>query len=252
LAGNLDFLRQNWYSALAMFTKISSITLAILMFLMLLGSQSHLYVLAGSVVVLIFAAFAINFKRLNFSWPHLLLPSIYLIGAAGVFAIIPSTIIRISFLFLASVLFYLLEVKLGKESHFLQNIYLLSVFAIYLGMFALQFYFNLQIWYLVPLSFIVTYFLAVQGLAGFSLPAKKYFYLLIALIAAEATWGMAFWPTHYFVNSVILFCIFYLLWLFAFSAFFGKLSRAKIYWQLTLIAIVVIVTLSTAAWRPLR
>lgn len=235
-----------------MFTKISSLTLAILLFLVLLGTQTNLYVYGAAIVVLIFASLAINFKRLNFTWPHLLLPCIYLVGVGGVSAIIGSPTIRLVFLVAASIIFYFLELKLGHESHFLQNVYLLSVFALYLTLFALAFYFNLQILLVVGFSFILTYILAVGGLAGFSLPAKKYFHILTALLCAEVVWGLSFWPTHFFVDAVILFCFFYLLWLFSFSAFFGKLTRQKIYWQLTLIAIVLAVTLLTAAWRPLR
>jgi hypothetical protein len=235
-----------------MFTRISSLTLAVLLFLVLLGSQGNFYIYAISIVVLIFATFAINFRRLNFTWPHLLLPTIYLLGVASVFAVVTSSTFRLVFLILACILFYMLEMKLGKESHFLQNIYLLSVFALYLGLFALEFYFNLRVWYLIPLVFLLTYFLAVQGFAGFSLPAKRHFYFLVALVVSEAAWGLVFWPTHYFVDSVVLFCVFYLLWLFSFSAFFGRLSKQKIYWQLTLVAVVLVVTLATAAWRPLH
>ncbi|MBX4187150.1 MAG: hypothetical protein KW802_02750 [Candidatus Doudnabacteria bacterium] len=235
-----------------MFTRISSLILAILMFLVFLGSAANIYVFAASVVILIFATLAINFKRLNFTWPHLMLPLIYLLSAGSVFAIISSPQERVVFLLLASITFYLLEIKLGKESHFLQNIYLLSTFALYLALFALQFYFNLRVWYVVPIAFVITYLLSIQGFAGFSLPSKKYFHLLMAMVAGEATWGLSFWPTHYFVNAVILFCFFYVLWLFSFSAFFGKLTRQKVYWQLTLVAIVLILTLSTAAWRPLK
>lgn len=235
-----------------MFTRISSITLAILLFLVLFGAQSNLYVLAISLVVLIFASLAINYKRLNFTWPHLLLPVIYLLAVGSVFSVLISPTFRLIFLILASLVFYILEMKLGKESHFLQNIYLLSVFGIYLGLFAVQFYFNLKVWWVVPMVFLTTYFFAIQGFAGFSLPSKRFFYFLIALVVAESALGLTFWPTYFFVDSVVLFCIFYLLWLFAFSAFFGKLTRQKIYWQLTLVAIVLILTLSTAAWRPLR
>ncbi len=235
-----------------MFTRISSITLAILLFLVLLGSRANFYVLGVSVVILIFATLAINFKRLNFTWPHLLLPSIYLLGVASMFAIITNPSIRLIFLIAASLTFYFLEMKLGRESHFLQNIYLLSVFALYLTVFAVEFYFNLKIWLIIILVFIVTYILAVQGLTGFSVPAKRYFYFLISLICAQAAWGLSFWPTHFFVNSVVVFCIFYLLWLFSFSAFFGRLNRQKIYWQIMLIALVLALTLGTAAWRPLR
>ncbi len=223
-----------------------------MLFLVLLGSQGNPYIYATSIVVLIFAAFAINFKRLNFTWPHLLLPTIYLLGVGPVFAVIGDANFRLIFLIIACLLFYVLEMKLGRESHFLQNIYLISVFAVYLGLFAVQFEYNLNVWWMIPLVFGLTYMLAVQGLAGFSLPAKRYFYVLIAIVISEAAWGLFFWPTHFFVDSVVLFCIFYLLWLFSFSAFFGKLSRAKIYWQLSLIAFVLAVTLGTAAWRPLH
>jgi len=239
-----------------MFTRISSLALAILLAIMLWASiknsDPNFYLLAASIVVMIFASFAINFKRLNFTWPHLLLPAIYLLAVGSVFAILPGRGEQVAFLFFAAVVFYFLEFRIGRESHFLQNIYLLSSFAIFLGLFALEFYFNLKIWLILPLVFLSTYILAVQGLAGFSLPAKKYFYLMIALVCTEAAWGLIFWPTHFFVDAVVMFCIFYILWLFSFSAFFGKLSRAKIYWQLSLIVIVLILTLSTAAWRPLR
>jgi hypothetical protein len=230
--------------------------LAILLFILLWATvrenQPHFYLLAASLVAMIFITFAVNFKRLNFTWPHLLLPTIYLLGAVSVFVVITNPTIRLIFLLVACGVFYFLEFKLGRESHFLQNIYLLSGFAMYVGLFAVQFYFNLKIWMILPLVFLITYLLAIQGLAGFSLPAKKYFYLLTAIVATEACWGLTFWPTHFFANAVVLFSIFYLIWLFAFSAFFGKLSRQKIYWQLILVVLVLTLTLSTTPWRPLR
>lgn len=234
-----------------MFTRISSFILAILLFLVFLGSAANLYVFAASVAILIFASLAINFKRLNFTWPHLMLPVIFLIASGSVFTIINSSTLRLVFLVAIAVTFYFLEIKLGRESHFLQNVYLLSVFALFLSLSAFGFYFNVRVWLIVPMVFLMTYLLAIQGFAGFSLPSKKYFHLLIALVVAEVAWGLSFWPTHFFVNAVIIFCFFYILWLFSFSAFFGKLTRQKVYWQLTLVTIVLALTLATAAWRPL-
>lgn len=235
-----------------MFNRISSLTLAIVFFLLLFGSRGHLYLLAGALVVMIFATMAINFKRLNFTWPHLLLPEIYLIGVTGLFSLIPGSTLRIIFLICAAAVFYLLEIKLGRESHFLQNIYLLSVIAWYVSLFGFQFYFHLPAVVIVAAVFISTYLFGLQGFAGFSLPAKKYFYLILALICAEVAWGLSFWPTHFFINAVVSFSVYYLLWLFAFSAFFGKLSRQKIYWQIILIVILLILSLTTTAWRPLK
>ncbi|OGE80083.1 MAG: hypothetical protein A2660_00330 [Candidatus Doudnabacteria bacterium RIFCSPHIGHO2_01_FULL_45_18] len=238
-----------------MFNRISSTTLGLLMLVLLLGSTagntSNYYVLGWSIAVLILASLVINFKRLNFTWPHLLLPIIYLISSGSIFAIITDSTWRLVFLIVASVVFGILEMKLGRESHFLQNVYLLSVFGLYLALFAVEFYFDLQIWWFVLAVFALTYFLAIQGFAGFDLPAKKYFYLLLAMICAEAAWGLSFWPIYFLAAAVILFCFYYVLWLFAFSAFFGRLTRQKVYWQLALVTIVLFLTLSTAAWKPL-
>jgi hypothetical protein len=234
-----------------MFNKISSLTLAFLLFLLLLGSAANFYVGVISAIILLVAATIINYKRLGWNWPHLMLPVFYLLGVGGVFMIVPNPTLRVVFLVFAAILFYLLQANLGRESHLLQNIFLITVFLLYLTVFAFQFYLNLNQGWLVMLVFAVTYVLIVQGFAGFSLPTKKYFKLIIAMLGAQIAWGLSLWPTHYVVNAVIMFCAFYLLWLFSFSAFFGRLSSKKVYWQLTLVSIVVLITLVTARWEPL-
>src|SRR5262249_14596300 len=156
--------------------------------------------------------------RLNFSWPHLMLPVLYLVGVGIVYAAISGYTLRLTFLLVAAVTFYFLETKLGKESHFLQNIFLLSVFSWYVGLYGIHFYFKLPAIFFFILIFLATYLFAVQGFAGFHQPSKKYFYILLSLVCAEAALGLLLWPTHYFVDAVVLFCVFYLIWLFSFSA----------------------------------
>jgi hypothetical protein len=235
----------------AMFNRISSLILAILLFLLLLGSAANFYVVLVSTAILVIATLVLNYKRLGFSWPQLLLPCFYLVGVGAVFMILPSPALRLAYLLSTSFLFYLLELNLGKESHLLQNIYLSSVFMLYLGIYAFQFYFHLGNFWLVALMFAATYLFIVQGFAGFSLPAKRYFKFLVAWVLAQLAWGLSLWPTHFMVNAVLSFCMFYLLWIFAFSAFFGKLTHKKIYWQLTLVGIVILATLLTASWKPI-
>lgn len=234
-----------------MFNRLSSLILAILLFAILAGSANNFYVFAASLAILLIATFSINVKRVGLSWPHLLLPVFFLLGIGGVFVIITASGARIAFLLGASILFYLLESNLGKESHLLQNIYLFSVFSLFLGMFSAFFYFHLPTLLLVFGTYVIAYVLIVQGYAGFSLPAKKYFHFLTAVVCAEVAWGLTFWPTHYFVNAVVLFCVFYLIWIFSFSAFFGKLNWKKAYWQLGLVGLALIITLASAAWQPL-
>lgn len=231
--------------------QIPSIILASLLFLALFNAASDLNTVLASGLVLIVTTFAFNLKRLGWSWPHLLLPVLFLVAVNAIFVLLPHPTFRLIFLIISTVLFYFLENQLGGMSHFLQNIYLLSVFAIFLGLFAVQFYFHLNVGWLVIFIFVASFLLIVQGFAGFSLPAKKYFSFLVALIISEVAWGVSLWPTHFLVNAVVVFCAFYLLWFFAFSAFFGKLSAKKIYWQLVLVGLVLALTLGTAAWKPL-
>lgn len=234
-----------------MFNKISSLTLSILLFLVFLGSASNLSVFLVSLAILIIATFVINVKRVGFLISHLALPTFYLLSAGIIFSIITSSTLRLIFLFIAAFLFLLIEIQLGKESHFLQNIYLLSAFSIFIGIFSAQFYFNFSIYWIGLISFVSSYFLIVQGFAGILLPLKKYFSFVIALVCGQLALGLALWPTYFLVNAIVLFCAFYLLWLFAVSVFFGKLSRKKIYWQLALVILVLAITLSSAAWKPL-
>jgi hypothetical protein len=237
-----------------MFNRISSLVLGIAMFVVFYGSirsVNDFYVFLVSLALLLLAVTIINIKRLGFSWPHILLPVIYIVGVSSIFVVITGPTLRTVFLAVSSIILYWVELQLGRESHFLQNVYLFSAFAWFLGLFALHFYLDVPTALVVVAAFAITYLLISQGFAGFSLPAKKDFNFLVSLVCAQSAWGLVFWPTHYLVNAIVLFCLFYLLWIFSFSAFFGKLSVKKIYWQLALVSLVLLLTLTTAAWRPL-
>ena len=228
--------------------------LAIAMFMVFTGSvrtDNDFYIFLASLCLVLVAVTIINIKRLGFAWPHVLLPIIYIVGVGSIFIMITDSIFRTIFLLAAAAVLYGLEMQLGRESHFLQNVYLFSVFAWFLGLFAVIFYLDVDTEWAVLAGFLSSYLLIAQGFVGFSLPAKKYFNFLIALLCAQAVWGLLFWPTHYLVNAVVLFSVFYLLWIFSFSAFFGKLSVKKIYWQLALVFLVLVITLTTASWQPL-
>jgi hypothetical protein len=239
-----------------MFNRISSVILTILLFLLSWWSISglnpeSLTVFAVSLGVFTVSVTVVNWKRVGNSLPHLLLPIFYLLGFGSIFVVLTSSWWRFAFLIPACLVFYFVEMQLGKESHFLQNIYLFSVFAIFVGLNAFQFYFHLSLLWMALATFVFSYFLIIQGFAGFSLPVKKYFSFLIATVCAEAALGLGLWPTYYVVNACIIFAIFYLLWIFSFSAFFGKLSRNKIYWQLSLVTLMILLVLVTTNFKQL-
>lgn len=235
-----------------MYQRISSILLAVFMFLGFSFVQTDFQRLVFLTLGLILVATVINIRRLGFVWPHLLLPILFLAAAGSTYAMLNYEAIRIWFLVAGCLAFYFLEIKLGQESHFLQGLFLLSAFGLFVTLFAADFYFRInQIW-MFAAGYFVAWLLITQGLAGFELPAKKYFVQLIALIVAQTALGLSLWPTHFAASGAVLFLIFYLLWIFAVSAFFGKLSRTKIYWQLGLAAIALLAILATTPWRPLN
>jgi hypothetical protein len=239
-----------------MFNRVSSLILTLLLLMIFWWSAqavnpSSLTVFVVSLGLFIVSTFIVNIRRLGTSWPHLMLPVFYLLGMGSIFMVLTTSAMRLLFLIPAAFVFYMIELELGRESHFLQNVFLFSAFAIFVGLFGLQFYFHLNYIWMTLLIFFASYGLIMQGFAGFSLPVKKYFSFLIAFVCAQAAWGLSLWPTYYVVNALIAFSIFYLLWIFSFSAFFGKLTRNKIYWQLGLVLIILAVTLSTTSFRPL-
>jgi hypothetical protein len=114
----------------------------------------------------------------------------------------------------------------------------------------LFYYFRLNFVWLFFGTFVLTWLLILQGFAGFGISGKKYFYVIIPLLCSELALGVAAWPTHFFVNAVVTFSAYYLLWVLAFAAFLGKLNRNKIYWQLFFVTFILALTLLTAAWKP--
>ncbi|OGE81218.1 MAG: hypothetical protein A3E98_02080 [Candidatus Doudnabacteria bacterium RIFCSPHIGHO2_12_FULL_48_11] len=234
-----------------MFERISPIVLAGLFLLAVLGSGRDLPLLAGLVVVVAFIATVVNYRRFGLYWSHLLLPVLYLLGVGGVYATVSDIAVKSIFLGGSVIGFYFLERQLGKESHLLQNLYLVSAFLIYLAIFAMRFYFaSLSIWWSLMFIAFATWLLIVQGFAGITSSSKKYFILATVLAITELALGLILWPTLYFVNAAVVFLVFYLFWLLAFSAFFGKLTPKKIYWQISLVGLALIIVISTAAWQP--
>src|SRR3989338_1601211 len=161
---------------------ISSLLLAVLLFLGFTGGASNIFLLAAILAGLILLAFIVNFTRLGFAWPHLLLPTFFLLAAGFTQAIIISNFGRMIFVVIAAILFYFLETRLGRESHYLQGMYLMSIFGIYTGLFSLRFYLNLNIWLLAGAIIFFTSLFSLQGYAGFDLSTKRSFIFVTVLV----------------------------------------------------------------------
>lgn len=76
--------------------------------------------------------------------------------------------------------------------------------------------------------------------------------LIGTLVMAELTWVLQFWPIHFFSLAVVSLAGFYLIFMFSHLQSIGKLSSRKIYFQVSLIALVVLLTLLSSPWQPIN
>lgn len=234
-----------------MFDKLSSLFFSGLLFLLLFNSQESVYVLLGSAVALIIAILAVNIRKVGLAWSHQFISLTYIVAVFSGFVLVPSQNFRLVFLIAGCILFYFVQINLGKESQLLQNVFLGSLFIIYTAIFSLQHYQNISIWLLLILVFVLTLIFSIQGFAGFSTSSKKHFIFILTIFCVEAFVALYLWPIYFLIKGAILFLLFYLFWVFATANFFGKLTAKKIIFQSTIVFICIVVLLLSTTWHKL-
>lgn len=70
-------------------------------------------------------------------------------------------------------------------------------------------------------------------------------------VMVEFTWVLLFWPVHFFTQAVASLAVFYLMFMLSYLRSIGKLTRPKIYFQVSLISFIVIIALLSSAWEPI-
>lgn len=175
---------------------------------------------------------------------ELLLPLLLLVGIFGTAA--ASTITGTFFGVLGAYLvfhFYRLfpsrVPRIMLETFTLYTVFLYSAFV-----WSINYYFSPQPW--VTLILIVAGFFAMFRQSESLLGAW-----VGTLIMAEFAWVLLFWPVHFFTAAVVMLAVFYLIYMISHLSLIGKLSRRKIYFQVSLISIVVLIALLSSAWQPI-
>ena len=185
----------------------------------------------------------------------LLLPFLYLVGIFGTVAA-TSTGIGLFFAIFASYLFYFYHnhfpspIPLYIEQTFtLYGAFLLSVF-----LWSLNFVFTPPWWVVSLLMFAGFFPLFLQAFYKMARSAGEAGFdaFVAALLMVEISWAVLFWPVHFFTAAVVSFGAFYLLYLISMQYFKNRLNRRKIYFQVSLISIVVLITLMSSSWQPIK
>lgn len=230
----------------------------------LLGNRSGaqrlgtFYLAAAASAVLILVSQWRRLKEHTSSRPDLLwlvMPAVFLIGVFGTVAAAPAGI-GLFLAVLASYIFYYYHrhfpspIPLYLEQTFvLYGAFLLSVF-----LWSLNFYFTPPGW---VISLVI--------LAGFFPLFWQAFYkmkhsagdaaldgLVAALLLVEMSWVMLYWPVHFFTTAVVSFTAFYLVYMLSVQYFKGRLNKRKIYFQVSLACFVLLITLATSSWQPIK
>jgi len=128
---------------------------------------------------------------------------------------------------------------------------LLVLFFLTSSFYNLTFFLNLPLWLVLIFFFFAILFLNFYFFWVNKILTKEnvLYVLIIALIMAEFFWVVSFSPANFFVNSLILVIIYYLMAIFS-KYYILKILNKKIIWQYLIIAgIALFLTLLTAQWK---
>lgn len=183
---------------------------------------------------------------------RLILPFVFLIGVFGTaaasplagtfFAVLGSYLIYYYYRFFPKAVPVFVEQTVGLYAAFL--------FAVFL--WSLNYFFTLPWWIMVSLAgagFLVLFWQAFYKMSESPAPALGT--MVGTLVMAEIFWAMLFWPVHFFTSAVVSFAVFYLVYMLSSLHFARRLSRRKIYFQVSFISVVVLITLLSSSWQPI-
>lgn len=220
------------------------------------SARTLAYFLAGFAGLCVLLDYSLYRRQLvRFSDMTFLLYGVFWIAASfGFMALAPGAFWRVIFGLLLVFGFWRLhwELKPLGQSHILDNLFFLSVFGIYLSVWAANFYFT-PAWWLVMSAMAV--FSGLFFWTGLSATEARFFSkvlysLLLAFVLAQLVWAMLFWPVHFLPAAIVLSVVFYCLWMLSRFHLQNVLTREKIIFYTVFGAAVEVVTLIMTAWLP--
>ncbi len=185
----------------------------------------------------------------------ILRPILLLLSGFGLFLIIPSDLLRGSFLIVSVGVIAFFEIILGNfAENFLLNETLLIAFGLFFLFFAFYHYLpNYQTYYLAGIFFGSA--LLTRSFYEFvpkSSRVKLIGAVTIGLFCSQLYWTLNFLQFHFSALSLILFNIFYFCLILNYYFLFHILNFKKIQFHLLLILICSVVVLISTPWQILK
>ena len=192
-------------------------------------------------------------KRLS-DLTFLLLPVFWIIASTAVVFLMPVGLWQYSFALVLAVAFLKLLVSLQPRvmTATTDNFFFLSSVGIFLGIWALDFYFTPGWWEIILLVFLSSIFLFWFGFDTTPGEDKeKLFYsFVLAFVFAQLSWALLFWPLHFISLTVVTAGLFYLSWLISRMHLLGILNRKKIVFHSVFSLLIALLVAVTATWLP--
>lgn len=185
----------------------------------------------------------------------LLLPLFFIFASLAAVTVLPRGYLRIMVLALSAVVFFGAELRLRPRiasQLFFDNVFLLSTFGIFLGIWAGEFFLTPAWWIIIGALFLSSLILFWYGFYPSPLPNfEKFVYSLIsALILAQAGWALLLLPLHYLTVAVVFTSFFFLIWELTRFHIRGSLTRQKVIFHLVIVGLLVMASFYGAKWLP--
>ena len=188
-------------------------------------------------------------------WPAVL-PVLYLIGLMGTVAASSTSYVRVGVVVIGAYIFYAYQRGFpNRVPQFLEDTFsMLGTFFFLVFVWSLNFFFSLSIpgWALM-LGVATAFFLNFRQLfykLGIFARRGSIYALLCALVMAQVTWAILYWPVNFLTASVTSFTLYYLIYTLGTLHFRQNLNRDKLYFQIAIILVVLLFSLISSPWRP--
>jgi hypothetical protein len=183
-------------------------------------------------------------------WVWLRVP-LFLLTWFALFFLIPSNLIRGTFLLISVPIIFFFESLVGNMGQQLGwNEFILTMAGLLIGLFGLSFYFILPgVLYLVIVFAATTLVVRTSlELVPHSTMVKWVASMAIGLFATELFWVANFLPLHYSALAIITFNAVYVVWIVYYHYLYHTLTLRQIQFHLILALVLTVVIFFTTPW----
>lgn len=201
-------------------------------------------------------------RKVGGKWLFSILPVLFVISSVALLYLVGLPYERQVFIFLAATMYYLSLLSAYRLGRYQQDqtargvnmaTAATTIFFTYSAAYGLYLNFLVPLYYLMLAYLLVTLFVSYQYFTIIRLGDQKDVWLycfLLALIMAEISWTLNFWPFGYLTTGIVALILYYVLWDLIQSHFLNLLSRKRVVANMIFFTAMIALVLMTSKWIP--